>query len=193
MQSKIVRPSSIPSSKPGLLKVQPRVRGAFVQESKLQPLKALKLDNISVCESRTGGTTKSTLNSKPFVTPKKNGEAKHVRSSTGEIQTRRKSTDFSSSISRLQFSRPNHNSTPKQQPLKHGSSSRRSIGSAVGSTRTASSSATTPLKVQTEKSMSSVNREKGRYTPSSKSSTSLRRSLVPKPNLEKTETPPRAS
>jgi len=190
IQSKIARPSSIPSLKPGLLKVQPRVRGTSVQESKLKPLKALKSDSISVFESRTDVPAKSTLKSKPFVTPKKSGEAKHVRSKTGEIQTRRRSTDLSSSISRLQFSRPNHNSTPKQQPLKHGSSSRRSIGSAAGSTKTAPNSAGTPLKVHSGKSVSSVNREKGRDTPSSKSST-LRRSLVTKPNLDKTETSPR--
>lgn len=195
IRSKIARPSSIPSLKPGLLRGQTRLKSAAPQESKLKPIKALKPTHTLLNEPKAGGAygkgkiPSNSLNK--FVTPKKNSEAKHVRSNTQDNQTRRRSTDLSTSMSRLNFSRPNHNSTPKQQdcPVKQSSSLRRSSGSAANPMKTSSSSINTPLKT---KSLGHVKREIGQDTPSKKS-TSFRRSLVPKPSLNQNDTSLRAS
>ena len=164
----------------------------------MKPLKALKPTHALINEpSKAGVPSKGKIPSNSlnkFVTPKKNSEVKHTRSNTQDNQTRRRSTDLSTSMSKLSFSRPNHNSTPKQQecPLKQSSNLRRSLGSAGNSMKTSSSSTNTPLKTKLGKPLGSVKREIGQDTPSKKP-TSSRRSLVPKPNSNQGDTPLRAS
>ena len=218
MQSKTAKPSTIPSLKPGLLQGQSRLRGGTAaQESKLKPMKAIKSSTSSASEplkpkintlSKGSGLARANSSnafgfaradsSNAYMTPKKDGGTKHVRSNTAENLTRRKSTNLSTSISRLQFTKPSHNSTPKQPTLKQNSSARRSIDSAVSSLKRPSGSFNTPLRknqsiVEEKKPIASVSKAtKGQDTTSHRPTPS-RRSLLPKSSSSQSETPLRAS
>lgn len=169
-------------------------------------MKAKKLENVSVAAEPVkpkiglhgkGSSLQKSSSSSSFVTPKNGREGKHVRSNTAENQTSRKSLNCSTSMSQLRFSKPNHNSTPKQQPSRLNTSARRSVGSVVGSASAAASikkssfSKGTPSKPAMEKSSLNA-KSKAQGTPNNGRGP-LRRSLVPKLGAGANETPLKSS
>ena len=92
-RSKIARPSSIPSLKPGLLAGQPKLRGQGNQESKLKPMKAT---HITSKENTTENPVKPNISANKSgirnlstsmrSTPARSRSSSNIRSSIGDSQ-----------------------------------------------------------------------------------------------------------
>ena len=199
MACKIARPSSIPALKsiptlkPGLLAGQGKLRATSATESKLKPMKVTHMqprnasrDDAGKTQMNTGTNDKpkivgrKSLSSSLIATPDRKSDVNRNLNNTGDMQMRRKSAALSSSSSKLQFSKPNHNSTPKPPATTQNSTSRRSVCGETSSRRRTASSNFTPVKNKVETTI-----PKAAGTPGNRPSSS-RRSLVPK-QLNKTQ------
>lgn len=193
MASKIARPSSIPAFKgiptlkPGLLAGQAKLRATSATESKLKPMKVTHMQPRNAPRDDAGNTQmnkgtsekpkiagRKSLSSSLIGTPGRKSDVHRNLNNTGDMEMRRKSAALSSSSSKLQFSKPNHNSTPNPPAAAQNSTSRRSICSDNSSRRRTASSNFTPVKNKVDSTI-----PKAAGTPSNRPSSS-RRSLVPK-------------
>ncbi|XP_065066931.1 G2 and S phase-expressed protein 1-like [Rhopilema esculentum] len=197
MQPKGLKPTGVPLLKPGLLQAKARPRTTATQESKLKPMKATGLETKSVScleasnsKAKVNERTKSVsgaLPSRLFTTPKKAGEHRRSLSSTTERQTPRRQSNLNSSISKLPFTRPSHNSTPIRPVSAQTPNSRRSIGQGIPRPKSRLS-VSGILKPSQDKSLISAPRAKFSETPKSiaKSRKSISKDEIRKSEKEAT-------